>query len=100
MFVHHVFFWLKEDLSSEDIQKFEARATALLQIEHVKTGDVGKPADTDRTVIDRSYSYSLLLIFDDKAGHDAYQPHEIHKTFVDDCSDMWNRVVIYDSETV
>lgn len=100
MFVHHVFFWLKEGLSEEDIQKFEEGVSSLLKIEHVKTGDVGKPASTDRPVIERSYSYSLLLIFEDKAAHESYQPHPAHKTFVEGCSHLWDKVLIYDSESV
>ena len=100
MFIHHVFFWLKEDLSAEEVQKFEAGAKSLLKVETVKIGDLGKPASTDRPVIERSYSYSLLLAFENKDGHDVYQPHNIHKAFVDSCAQYWTRVVIYDSETV
>lgn len=99
MFVHHVFFWLRPELSPADIQKFENGVQSLLSIEHVQSGDIGKPSSTDRPVIDRSYSYSLLLIFRDKAGHDQYQPHPIHQKFVEDCSGLWTRVLIYDSET-
>ena len=100
MFVHHVFFWLKEGLSNEEVQKFEEGVQSLLKIETLKYGDVGKPADTDRPVIDRSYSYSLLTVFDNKEGHDMYQPHPIHKKFIEECSSFWSKVVIYDSETV
>lgn len=100
MFVHHVFFWMKEGLSKEDIQKFETTVSTLLTIEHVKMGDVGKPAGTDRPVIERSYSYSLLLVFNDLAAHDAYQPHPVHKAFVESCSHLWEKVLIYDSESL
>lgn len=100
MFVHHVLFWLKDNLNSDDIQIFEKGVQSLLQIEDVKYGDVGKPAATDRPVIDRSYSYSLLTVFENEAGHDAYQLHPVHKKFVSECSNLWEKVKIYDSETV
>jgi hypothetical protein len=100
MFVHHVFFWMKEDLTEVEAQLFEKTVATLLTIEHVKLGDVGKPAATDRPVIDRSYSYSLLLVFSDQAAHDAYQPHPVHKAFIETCSHLWTKVLIYDSETV
>lgn len=100
MFVHHVYFWLKEGLSEDDIQTFEEGVSSLLQIEHIKLGDVGKPASTDRPVIDRSYSYSLLLVFEDLSAHDAYQPHPVHKAFVERCSHLWERVLIYDSVSI
>lgn len=101
MFVHHVFFWLKKDLSDADIQQFETGVRSLLTIPSVKFGDVGKPASTDRPIIERSYSYSLLAVFENKDGHDAYQvpASDIHKKFVDECQHLWDRVLIYDSES-
>jgi hypothetical protein len=59
MFVHHVFFWLKEDLNAEDVERFEIGVKTLSKIEHVQFGDVGKPATTNRPVIERSYTYSF-----------------------------------------
>ena len=100
MFVHHVFFWLKADLDPTNIRKFEETVSSLTTISHVKIGDVGKPAATDRPVIDRSYSYSLLLAFDSQEKHDQYQVDPIHLKFVETCSTFWERVLIYDSETI
>lgn len=100
MFVHHVFFWLKEDLSQADIQKFEETVKTLPGISHVKSGDVGKPASTNRPVIDTSYSYSLLLMFDNQEKHDSYQVDPTHQKFIDTCSSFWSKVLIYDSETI
>ena len=100
MFVHHVFFWLKENLAAEETALFEKMVLTLLDIEHVQTGDVGKPASTSRPIIERSYSYSLLLVFADERAHDAYQPHPVHKTFIESCAHLWERVVIYDSESL
>lgn len=100
MFVHHVFFWMKEGLTEAEKQLFEKTVQGLLTIEQVKLGDVGIPAATDRPVIDRSYQYSLLLVFANKEAHDAYQPHPMHKAFVDTCSHLWTKVLIYDSDSV
>lgn len=100
MFVHHVFFWLKEDLNTQDVKKFEEGVSSLPPIEHVHLGELGKPAKTNRPVIDRSYSYSLLLIFKNEEEHDNYQVHPTHKAFVDNCSRLWSKVLIYDSESL
>jgi len=100
MFVHHVFFWLKDGLETHDIQKFENTVNTLPPIEHVNFGEVGKPAKTNRPVIERSYTYSLLLVFSNETEHDNYQVHPIHKAFVDSCSHLWAKVLIYDSETL
>jgi len=100
MFVHHVFFWLKPTCTPTEIQKFEASVSALKTINSVKMADVGKPAATNRPVIDTSYSYSLLLVFNTEADHDTYQVDPIHEKFVADCSTFWEKVLIYDSESL
>ena len=100
MFVHHVFFWMKEGITPEDFKTFENGVTTLPKIELVKSGDVGKPAGTNRPIIERSYSYSLLLVFENKTAHDEYQIHPVHLKFIENCSMLWNRVLIYDSESI
>ena len=100
MFVHHVFFWMKEHLAPTDFKRFEKGVTTLPLIELVKFGDIGKPASTNRPIIERSYSYSLLLVFENKSAHDEYQTHPEHLEFIEDCSDLWNKVLIYDSESL
>ena len=97
MFVHSVHFWLNDNLSDDDKQKFIDGATSLTTIISVKQGFLGVPADTDRPIIERSHSYTLIVMFDNKAGHDAYQVDPIHDRFREDCEQFWNRVVIYDS---
>ena len=100
MFVHHVFFWLKNNLTEAEILKFEKGVKSLLEIkDHFITANVGKPASTRRTVIDSTYSYDLLLVFSDLKNHDAYQVHEIHEKFVNECKDLWEKVLIFDSES-
>ena len=99
MFIHCVYFWLKDDLTPEQKDAFLQGANSLTTIETVKQGYVGVPAPTDRPIIERSYSYALIVIFDDQEGHDLYQTHEVHDRFRDNCSTYWNRVVIYDSIT-
>jgi hypothetical protein len=97
MFVHAVYFWLREDLSEQDKKTFADGLRALGTIEQVQQAHFGRPADTDRPVIDRSYSWSEILTFADRAAHDQYQTHPTHKRFVDRCATFWTKVVIYDS---
>lgn len=73
----------------------------LSAIETVRAIHIGVPASTgQRPVIDNSYSASELLFFDDLAGQQAYQDHHIHKKFIEDCSHLWEKVVVYDTATV
>ena len=96
--VHHVFFWLKNPSSKEDLAKLIEGVTSLKKIESLRMAKIGVPANTTkRDVIDDSYSLSLLTAFDDVKGHDIYQDHPIHTKFVDTYSPLWNKVVVYDS---
>lgn len=100
MFVHSVYFWLRDDLTTDERDRFVEGVNALLAIDSVRHGHVGSPASTDRPIIDRSYSYGLVVVFDDRAAHDAYQEDPIHDRFRDTCGDLWRDVKIFDMETV
>ncbi|HYJ42650.1 MAG TPA: Dabb family protein [Steroidobacteraceae bacterium] len=96
--VHHVFFWLKNPSSQEDLAKLLAGLRTLAAIETVRATHFGVPASTEkRDVVDNSFSASEILFFDDTAGQKVYQDHPIHKQFVADCSHLWAKVVVYDA---
>jgi muramoyltetrapeptide carboxypeptidase LdcA involved in peptidoglycan recycling len=95
--VHHVFFWLKNPQSRQDLERLLAGLRTLGNIETVRAIHIGVPAKTEqRPVVDASYSASEILFFDDVAGQNAYQVHPIHQQFVKDCEHLWERVVVYD----
>jgi hypothetical protein len=98
MFVHSVYFWLDRSLTRADEERFKQRLEDLGRIPSVKHCFVGRPAATNRPIIDRTYSFGLTLVFNDAAGQDAYQVHPIHEDFVKDCAKMWIRVYICDFE--
>ena len=96
--VHHVFFWLKNPDSKEDLAKLLAGIRGLAQIETVRGIHVGVPASTEkREVVDNSYSASEILYFDDTAGQKVYQDHPLHQKFVAECSHLWSKVIVYDA---
>jgi len=98
MFIHAVYFWLKPDLTDAQRAEFVQRGQALTTLASVHSGWFGTPADTDRPVIDRSYSYGLVVVLEDSAAHDAYQVDPIHDAFRE-LAPMWTAVKIYDFET-
>lgn len=98
MLVHAVYFWLKDDLSEADRRKFADGVRSLKTIPGSEGCHVGVPSSTDRPVIDRSYDYGLVVLFKDMAAHDAYQVHPVHDAFRVECSSLWKKVLIYDSE--
>jgi hypothetical protein len=97
MFVHAVYFWLKDHLTEKDKTTFLAGATSLTTIPSVQHGYVGVPAPTNRPVIERSYSHALVVIFANEHDHDLYQADPIHDRFRENCAQFWQKVVIYDS---
>ena len=96
-FVHVVFFWLIDD-AGETRAKFMTELRKFIDhVDVIKTKHIGSPANTDRDVIDNTYSYSLILSFDSKQEHDLYQEHPLHKEFIANASSLWKKVLVYDS---
>ena len=100
LFIHHVYFWLKNPGSKEDLDKLVAGLRTLSKVSTIQQHYIGKPADTNRDVIDRSYSVSWLLFFKNKEDQDKYQVDPVHLKFVEQCSALWSRVTVYDSVDV
>ena len=97
MFVHAVYFWLRDDLTAAERQTYLEGVRSLTTIPDVRHGWVGTPAATDRPVIERGYSYALTVAFADEAAHDRYQVHPVHDRFRETCGTFWSRVLIFDS---
>jgi len=101
MLTHHVFFWLKNAGSTADRDKLIAGLQTLRGIEGIRALHIGVPAETEkRPVVDNSYSVSELMFFDDLAAQARYQEHPVHKKFIDQCSGLWDKVVVYDAMDV
>lgn len=97
IFVHHVFFWLKNENSKEDLQQLLAGLQKLSAAKTIRQFHIGVPADTSRDVIENSYSVSWLLIFDSAADEASYQTDPVHLQFIKECSHLWYQVVVHDS---
>lgn len=100
-FTHAVYFWLKEPTDQIKNQAFEQSLEKFVAgSADISTYHLGKPANTDRPIIDRSYTYAFIVTFDSKAEHDAYQEDPAHKLFIKESEYLWERVQIYDSVNV
>ena len=97
MFIHHVYFWLKNPGNAEDKAKLIDGLKKLSKVKTIKEHYIGQPAATRRGVIDSSYDVSWLLFFDTAAAQDSYQTDPIHLKFVEECSSVWTKVVVYDT---
>ena len=96
MLIHNVYFWLQPNLSDEDRSAFAKGLDHLVAKALADSGSYGKPADTQRAVVDNSYDYGLVLFFEDLAAQDAYQVSSVHEQFIADHADKWQRVQVYD----
>ena len=96
VFIHHVFFWLKENNESnlgqlvEGLQKLSSATT-------IKQFHIGIPANTNRDVIETTYNVSWMILFESAADQDSYQVDPIHLNFVKECSHLWQKVTVFDS---
>lgn len=99
--VHIVFFWLKRPDSGEDLDTLVRGLRKFGEIEEVRGIHVGVPDETkQRAVVDSTYSASIVLCFDDRAGFDAHIAHPVHDEFARDCGHLFERVVVYDPKPV
>jgi hypothetical protein len=97
-FVHSVYFWLKPDLTEQQIEEFESALRLMIEdSQYALTGHIGKPAGTPRKVVDNTYDFNLIVTFDDAASHDSYQTEAPHDRFREISSQYTERVQIYDS---
>jgi Stress responsive A/B Barrel Domain len=97
IFIHHVYFWLKNTGNVDDFTKLVDGLKKLSTVTGIKQFHIGKPANTSRDVIDGSYAVSWLLLFENDAGQAAYQTDPIHLKFIEECSHLWSKVIVYDA---
>jgi hypothetical protein len=100
MFIHQVYFWLKQPGNKADKAKLVEGLKKLTKIKTINSYYIGQPAGTSRDVIDSSYDVSWLTFFENSAAQDSYQADPIHLKFVEECSSLWQKVVVYDSVDV
>jgi hypothetical protein len=98
MLTHHVLFWLKADTTEEQKKSFRAGLDSLKGVETIESMYVGTPAPISRAVVDTTYTFSLMIVFNNLEGHNVYQEHPIHKAFLDANRQYFEKVVIYDAE--
>jgi hypothetical protein len=96
--VHAVYFRLKESSP-------EAREKLLRGCREFLTGHEGTvffsagvlAAELDREVNVRDFDVALLVVFENRAAHDAYQVHPRHLKFIEEYKDLWDSVRVFDS---
>lgn len=97
---HNVYFWMNNPDNADEVKKLAAGIKTLEDIKLVKGFRLGRPATTTaRDVVDNTFAFHLMLLFDNAEDQNAYQTDPTHEKFVEECSSLWDRVVVYDSDT-
>jgi len=96
-FIHHVYFWLKNRENTDDCNRLIEGLNKLSTVATIKAFHIGVPAATSREVIDSSYAVSWLLLFENNKDQESYQTDPIHLKFIEQCAQLWSKVVVYDT---
>ncbi|MEM8762268.1 MAG: Dabb family protein [Bacteroidota bacterium] len=100
-FAHTVYFWLKNPDSADDRNQFERSLKRFLNnSKFAKTNFIGVPPKATREVVDGSFTYALIVTFDSAEAQDGYQKEAAHLQFIDECKDLWSKVIVYDSNGI
>ncbi|MEL6305107.1 MAG: Dabb family protein [Bacteroidota bacterium] len=100
-FAHTVYFWLKNPDNEDDRIQFEDSLKRFLNhSKFAKTNFIGIPPKSTREVVDDSFTYALIVTFDSAESQDGYQKEAAHLQFIDECKDLWSKVIVYDSKGI
>lgn len=102
MLQHNVYFYLKNDVSKKQRDDFTKGINKFLSaVKEVKKYEIGIPAGTpDRDVVDHNFGVSLFSWFSSIEEHNVYQEHSAHTKFIEDWSNLWEEVKVFDSELI
>ncbi|TAI47169.1 Dabb family protein [Flagellimonas allohymeniacidonis] len=97
-FSHSVYVWLKEPNNPNVREQFETSLKKFLRnSKFAKTNFIGVPPKATRDVVDDSYTYSLIVTFESAEAQDGYQKEEAHLIFIEECKELWEKVLVYDA---
>ncbi|MDT0539111.1 Dabb family protein [Croceitalea sp. P059] len=100
-FAHTVYFWFKDNTNDNDKDHFEKSLKKFLSnSEYAKTKFIGTAPKASRDVVDGSFTYSLIVTFESAEAQEAYQNEAAHLVFIEECSHLWDKVIVYDSNGI
>jgi len=95
---HSVYFWLKEGITAEEDKDFLKFFDILKKVPEVQSCHIGKPAKTNpRPVVDNSFSYHIMLTFENLEAITKYEEHPDHLAGIDQYSKYWVKVEVKDT---
>ncbi|WP_010518640.1 Dabb family protein [Croceivirga radicis] len=100
-FAHVVYFWFKDPNNLEAKATFEASLKKFMaNSKYAKTQYIGTPPKAIRDVVDDSFTYNLIATFSSAEEQAKYQEEPAHLLFIEECKDLWEKVIVYDSNSI
>ncbi|MGQ9651474.1 MAG: Dabb family protein [Phycisphaerae bacterium] len=97
-YVHCVFFTLKPGTPQSEIDAQVVDGRELLaRIPTVRRLETGRRDETmNREVSVTDFDLGLVVLFDNKAGHDVYADHPLHLEYIKRHKPHWERIRVLD----
>lgn len=97
--LHHVSFWLKEGITTEEETDFLNFFEELKKVPGIHTIHYGKVAGTTaRDVVDQSFSYNLIVSFKNLNDIEIYENDPGHLAASAKYGKYWTKVLVMDTE--
>lgn len=97
-FVHAVYFDMKPDTPESLVNEMISDAYQVLgKIPSVRKVNSGRRDERmQRDLNDKTFTVGLVIFFDDKAGHDLYNDHPLHKEYAGKYGPHCDKVRVFD----
>jgi heme-degrading monooxygenase HmoA len=95
---HSVYFELNDASPEKCEQLIESCYSLLSPIDGWNVLHAGvRDEELTRPVNDQQFHVGLVVVFESRAAHDAYQTHENHLKFIEQNKPNWKSVRIFDA---
>ena len=98
VYFHYLLFWLKPELTSDQVKDFQNFFEGLKKLPYVKNVRYGGPANSSpRPVMDNSFTYNASMEFDSLEDLETYGKLDGHLALVAKYKPFFNKMMVHDS---
>lgn len=98
VYFHYLLFWLKPELTSDQVKDFQNFFEGLKKLPYVKKVRYGGPANSSpRSVMDNSFTYNASMEFDSLEDLETYGKLDGHLALVAKYKPFFNKMMVHDS---
>lgn len=98
VYFHYLLFWLKPELTPEQVKDFQNFFEGLKKLPYVKNVRYGGPANSSpRAVLDNTFTYNASMEFDSLEDLETYGKLDGHLALVAKYKPFFNKMMVHDS---